>query len=566
VLCNHLVPLGYHIEQAASGPEALDLLASQSFDLVLLDIMMPGMSGYDVCQRLRQVFPKSILPVIILSARNQAEDVARGLEAGANDYLGKPISRVELLARITTHLNLLDSHRQSSELVRQRTLELESRDAELEGWDSIVGAINRDIELADILQTISGQIMRLLPQADITSFFHYDQAEHCFRIAAACGYSLDVVDSIKFSEEEILARYMGKGQVRDLSKARVIPAPGVLSDLANLPVPKALITIPIVLGERLEGFLVVSSLTAPNAFDGVDMRIVNRFREHVLSALKRAHALQRIRSQNEELLHTQQQLIMQEKMASLGTLTAGVAHEINNPTAFAHGSAQNLEVDLALFKKHLFDVAAGDDPEIMSDIEARLGRLEGHVRTIKDGTSRIKDIVRSLQTFARADEGEVRWVSVTEGLRSTLDLVRTHFRERVDFDCLFESPLEMVCRPQSLNQVFLNMIVNACEAIIEKQGERTERGLLRLTTREQDDFGVIAFADSGCGMPEEVRQRIFEPFFTTKPVGKGTGLGLSMSYGIVEKHRGRIEVHSQVGSGTIFTVYLPMSNNEAELA
>ncbi len=565
VLCNHLVPLGYHVQQAASGHEALDLLANEHFDLVLLDIMMPGMSGYDVCLRIRQAFSESTLPVIILSARNQAEDVARGFEVGANDYLGKPISRVELLARITTHLNLLDAHRQAGELVRQRTLELEARDAELEGWDSIVTAINRDIELGDILQTISGQIMRLLPRADITSVFHYNAAEHCFHIVAACGYSLDMVDTIKFSEEEILARYIGHGEVRDLARARVIQNPEVLANLANLPGPKALITIPIVLEQRLEGFLVVSSLTEPHAFDDVDMRIVNRFREHVLSALTRARALQRIRAQNDELVHTQQQLIMQEKMASLGTLTAGVAHEINNPTAFAHGSAQNLEVDLELFKKHLSDVAAGEDHEIMTDILARLSRLEAHVRTIKDGTSRIKDIVRSLQTFARADEGEVRWVSVTEGLRSTLDLVRTHFKERVDFECQFESPLEMVCRPQALNQVFLNLIVNACEAVLEKQGDETERGLLRLSTREQEGLGVIGFSDSGCGMPEEVRSRIFEPFYTTKPVGKGTGLGLSMSYGIVEKHRGRIEVSSQVGVGTTFTVYLPMARTEAEL-
>lgn len=557
VLSNHLVPLGYQLGMASSGKEALAALENRNYDLVLLDIMMPGMSGYEVCQKIRETKAGNVLPVIFLSARNQMQDVAKGFETGANDYLAKPISRVELLARISMHLRLLDASRSLAGKIVKRTMELDARNAELVGWDKILGAINAELESGKVLQAIADQALELVVEAQITSFFQKDG--NVFRIAAASGYDPALVEGITFEHDEVLRRYIRVESSSDLSEVRILRNPDVFKRLSSLPRPKAIISIPIVLEGNLVGFLILSNMNHVEAFDDVDMRTVNRFREHGLSALAKVNSLDQMRRQNDELLRTQQQMIMQEKMASLGTLTAGVAHEINNPTAFAHGSAQNLEVDLKLFEEHLFEVAGDEDSDIMSDFRDRLDHLKKHVHTIKEGTSRIKGIVMNLQTFARSDETEVRWASVSNGVQSTLDLVKTHFKDKVNFECHIEDPLEMECRPLALNQVFLNLIVNACEAILDALGEHEEKGSLTICARRDGEIGRITFTDSGCGMSEEVASHIFEPFYTTKPVGKGTGLGLSMSYGVVEKHGGRIEVQSQIGKGTTFTVTLPLS-------
>jgi predicted ATPase/signal transduction histidine kinase len=278
---------------------------------------------------------------------------------------------------------------------------------------------------------------------------------------------------------------------------------------------------------------------------------------------ERTHELreknQQLEAKNQEILRAQQQLVIQEKMASLGTLTAGVAHEINNPTNFVNGSTQNLVRDLADFERFLLELAGDDaDPEVVEALRSRMRSLSTHTQIILNGTDRIGAIVRDLQSFSRLHEAEFKRVRLTTGITSTLNLVRGSFQQWMTFETDFRDPLELECRPAELNQVFMNIIVNGCQAILSRFGRDEQKtGRLFIETWREGDLGFIAFEDNGCGMTPEVREKIFEPFFSTKPAGEGTGLGLSISYGIVQRHQGELRVESTQGSGSRFTIVLP---------
>ena len=167
--------------------------------------------------------------------------------------------------------------------------------------------------------------------------------------------------------------------------------------------------------------------------------------------------------------------------------------------------------------------------------------------------------MQGLRTFSRTDEEDPEFVSVVEGLAATLNLVRSKYKDQLEFIRDFKADPVLRCWPAQLNQVFMNLAINGCQAIIAgSQSEETAPGRLFVSTFvEGENFG-IGFRDNGAGMSSEVKKRVFDPFFTTKPVGEGTGLGLSISYGIVEKHGGRIEVESSPGVGSTFTILLPL--------
>ncbi|MCD6327706.1 response regulator [bacterium] len=268
------------------------------------------------------------------------------------------------------------------------------------------------------------------------------------------------------------------------------------------------------------------------------------------------------------LVSMQQQLIQTEKMSSLGQLVAGIAHEINNPATSVYAGAEALESNveelmgfIERYNDLLEAVEQGDSnaakraAEELSDSEEDVEYLleEGlpwSIRSMKEGAVRIKDIVRNLKTFSRIDEAEVKHANINDGIRTTLKLVHHEFKNRIAVHEAFGDIPQLECYPGQLNQVFMNLFVNAAQAI---DGE----GDLWIETSVSDDSIVVKVRDSGAGIPKEKVDDIFNPFFTTKPVGQGTGLGLSISFGIVKKHGGSIEVESEVGKGTEFTVTLP---------
>ncbi|HYD81042.1 MAG TPA: ATP-binding protein [Paucimonas sp.] len=261
------------------------------------------------------------------------------------------------------------------------------------------------------------------------------------------------------------------------------------------------------------------------------------------------------------LEEAEQQLVLKEKMASLGTLTAGVAHEINNPTNFILGGAQTLTRDLEQFRSFLLELAGDDiDPKIRNSINQGIGNLVMQVSTIIHGATRIRDLVRDLRTFSRLGEVEKKAIAIGESLQSTVNLVQSEFAGDMKIACELEANPTLECYPGELNQVFMNIIVNARQAIRTKQ-RRTDdhtHGMLIIRSRIVDEYLEIEFEDNGCGMSKETMDHIFEPFFTTKSVGEGAGLGLSISFGIVHKHGGEILVRSIENQGSCFTLLLPL--------
>ena len=265
-----------------------------------------------------------------------------------------------------------------------------------------------------------------------------------------------------------------------------------------------------------------------------------------------------------ELKETQAKILQQEKMASIGQLAAGVAHEINNPMGFISSNLGTLEKyasRLAAFTRTQAEAAAPLlPPEERERLEAKkrewkidyiLSDIQALIRESQEGAQRVRTIVQNLKSFSRLDETKEQPADLNECLESTINIVWNEIKYKATLRREYgELPLTR-CRPQELNQVFMNLLVNAAHAM-ESQGE------IRVRTWAEGGSIYVEVADTGCGIPEENLSRIFEPFFTTKEVGKGTGLGLSIAYDIVKKHGGEISVESTMGEGTTFRVRIPV--------
>ncbi len=266
-----------------------------------------------------------------------------------------------------------------------------------------------------------------------------------------------------------------------------------------------------------------------------------------ISALKRA--LNDLEEANRNLRDTQAQLVQSEKMASLGTLVAGVAHEINTPIGAVSSMQDTLFRTMGKLAETLESLVPPGS-ENRPKLEAMLKVIDDANQVIKPGTDRVIDIVRRLRSFARLDEADLKTVDIHEGLEDTLTLIHHELKHHVTVKKNYGKIPRIACFPGQLNQVFLNILVNARQAIKEK-------GEIRITTSLKDKKVNITIRDNGIGIPESDLTRIFDPGFTTKGVGVGTGLGLSICYQIIQGHRGKIQVESEVGKGTAFTIVLP---------
>jgi signal transduction histidine kinase len=287
---------------------------------------------------------------------------------------------------------------------------------------------------------------------------------------------------------------------------------------------------------------------------------------------------QRVTERTQALSHTldslkesQLQLVQSEKMASLGQMVAGIAHEINTPLAYVKGGLEILrdrvgDVGALVDETHALMnlMSQGNDNEAalaeqfstVSELAAAfvetdaVNELGGLLGDGLHGIAQISEIVSNLKDFSRLDRAKVDQFNVNTGLDSTLTIARNVVKQRT-LEKRYGAVPMIICSPSQINQVFLNLVTNACQAT------SGENGTITLTTYGTETGVAVEVSDNGQGIPPEVLPNIFDPFFTTKKVGEGTGLGLSIVQRIIKEHGGEIKVKSTVGVGTTFTLLLP---------
>lgn len=319
---------------------------------------------------------------------------------------------------------------------------------------------------------------------------------------------------------------------------------------------------------QLEIEQIVEQRTAQLAEVNSALRSDVELREQIEYELKKKNS--ELNLSNAKLITAQEHLVQSEKLASIGQLAAGVAHEINNPIGYIFSNYGMLEGYISsLFE--MLSVYEGAEqqygnPDLVEKLQSKRAKLEidflkedipDLMRESKEGIVRVRKIVRDLKDFSHVDvKPEWSFTNLNQGIDSTLNVVNNEVKYKADVIKEYGDIPPVQCLPSEINQVVMNLLVNAAHAI------GPERGKIWIRTGVIEGTVWIEIADNGGGIPKEVVPRIFDPFYTTKPVGKGTGLGLSLSYGIVQKHHGHIDVQTEIGKGTTFRVTLPLTQAE----
>ncbi len=502
-----------------SGEEAWELLLvtqdtpGGEFDLILLDVMMVGMDGYELCERIKQHEQLRFTPVLMMTALSSVDNKTLGLGVGADDYITKPFDPRELLARVGALLRIRLMERE----LRQRNRELATLNAINQ---SVTSSLDPDQILANAMQGISeiasveASFLVLIDQeSDEKTVAQYFMRNAKTDAGALCVHD-GIVDDVIESHQPVLVDDM-HGDSRFSRQ----PAPAVRSALC----------VPLFIKDRVVG--VIQAVNKLNGrFNDNDRSLFLSIAASVAAAIENARLYSELADFAWELERSQAQLIQAEKMAAVGRLAASIAHEINNPLQAIHNSL-HLTLHPALSEE----------------------KRDRYLGMAQEEVERLIDIVRRLLEFYRPSRGQRSVANVNQVIENMLALMNKRLQhEHIQVETHLATdlpPLHVV--PDQLAQVFLNIVINAVEAM-------PDHGQLTIHTKESADgeWIRIIFTDNGPGMDEQTRASIFEPFFTTK--GTGTGLGLAISYGIIERHAGEIKVDSAPGAGSVFTISLPV--------
>lgn len=399
-----------------------------------------------------------------------------------------------------------------------------------------------------------------------------------------------LTDGVSAEEQQKIGAYpTGKGLLQAFYKEGKIARVDCIADDPRAcgfppghPPMRSLLGVPLLVNGATRGVIYLADKHDGEPFSEHDEMMMDMLAVEVSHVLERNDFMASLSESNQTLTEereeqrrliarleeAQNQLLQSEKMASIGQLAAGVAHEINNPIGYVYSNLGSLDKYIqailglvAAYEQAESAIASG---EALSRVqaakhEADLEFLREDVAALmnesREGITRVKKIVQDLKDFSHVDEAEWQWADIRQGLDSTLNIVWNEIKYKAEVVKEYGEMPEVECLPSQLNQVFMNLLVNAAHAI-------EERGTITLRTGVEGEEAWVEIADTGKGIPPENLSRIFDPFFTTKPVGKGTGLGLSLSYSIIQKHHGRIEVASEAGKGTTFRIWLPIRQPE----
>jgi signal transduction histidine kinase/DNA-binding response OmpR family regulator len=514
---------GYRIETVSDGVAALDAARDLAPDLLLLDILMPGMNGFEVLRRLREQPDTASLPTILVTANaRRPSDVAKGLQLGADDYIQKPFETLELLARIESKLR-------SSRLERtlhQRTNELER----LLNVSETLNAHLTELELLDVILDLIQQIAPG-PASAILRLDDDGQVTDTRSVGLPAGaldrfiHARPIAEVIPFHSDITLTWSIG-----DSSPIAGLPS-GMIAPMAYRGSPVGLLMV----GGQTEPYRPQQQRMLEGLARQAALALVNAQLYDMLSDY--AQNLETmVEARTNELQSTQRLLLRSEKLSSIGRLAASIAHEINNPLMPIMNLIESIVEDL-------------DAQHVEYDHQA--------VEMIQDSLERIRVIVSRILEFSRDQKPGMDYVDVSRVLDTVIALNRKSFEHsRMQITTDIQPMPTVFASPDQLQQVFMNIVLNA-------QAAMQPGGRLVIRTRALEESVLVEFQDTGCGIAPENVDRVFEPFYSTKP--SGTGLGLFVSHSIVQAHQGAIELITKEGHGTTFTVRLPRTNEPARV-
>lgn len=525
--------------KAGSGNEALTTCLNHRFALAILDVKMPGMDGYELAEYLRGDAKTSSLPIIFLTATyGESQQVFRGYEAGAVDYIVKPYEPIVLRGKVGVFVEL---ERQRRELIDHR-----------EHLEALVA--KRTIEL----ETQNEELRRAQEALRVSEEHHRNTLVHLPVGVVVLGADIKIV----LSNPEA-SRILGLS--KDQMRGKVANDPDfcfLRQDGSSMPLDEYPVNTALRIGKPLQNMMV--GINRPSTRD-IAWVLVNAFPVFEAKGTLKRMVVSFVDITERKQLETR--LAQSDRMASMGMLAAGVAHEINNPLTYMLYHMDVLNEELPRVAAALQDIwlaidGAGGGARVRGLLESQrsileasqLGELVDSAKWARDGGERVSQIVRDLKTFSRVEEKELEPVQLVEIVEGALSMATNEVKYRARLEKQLDEVPLVLGNAGRLSQVVLNLVVNAAQAIDEGNAEINQ---IVVRTFIEDDMVCVEVRDTGKGISEEHLEGIFEPFFTTKPEGVGTGLGLSICRETVTAHDGFIGVSSEAGKGTSFVVRLP---------
>ena len=456
---------------------------------------------------------------------------------------------------------------QQKEEIENQSQELTNKNDELEKINSAIKSINAEINFENLLQSLLEK-MKIIRSAEKSLALVYDKNSEAYRYKACIGYSLSEFDEITINLAQAENRYLKNTEevFEDIFIKSEFSSYNEIEALQKYVKPKSMMVLVIRIENKIEAFLIFENHSRDNAFEARDISLIKNSKEHIISAIIRTRILEDLQQTLHNLKDTQDQLIQSEKLASLGQLTAGIAHEIQNPLNFVNNFA-SLSVDLANELQETLEEIKDNIPvEKYEDVEDVIGLIKGNIVKINEHGKRVESIVKGMLQHSRGKTGEFEEIDINNMVSEYVNLAYHGMKAKEkSFNTAIRTQLDPAVGkasilPQDLSRVILNIVNNACYAVDEKskKGIPDFRPEVIVSTKKIHDKIEIKIKDNGTGIPDHVIEKIFNPFFTTKPTGKGTGLGLSMSFDIVNKiHKGKLEVKSQLGEYTEFIITIP---------